>query len=115
MKKGLVLMIALLSMVLGAAAASADRIDNLWLSSDGAFGIDAISWYKEKDVHYLFVPGNVVKDELCIGFDGVDQIQVGEVTLTQGDRAAALPIDEMVTVSNGSHRYTGCVKQGAKG
>ena len=115
LKKGLVLMIALLSMVLGAAAASADRIDNLWLSSDGAFGIDAISWYKEKDVHYLFVPGNVVKDELCIGFDGVDQIQVGEVTLAQGDRAAALPIDEMVTVSNGSHRYTVCVKQGSKG
>ena len=115
MKKRVALLLVVLSLALGTGVAAADKIGNLWLSSDGQFGIEAIQWYKARDVHYLFIPGNAVKDELRIGFSGVDQIQINGETFEQGASAAALPIDEVVTVRNGSHKYSVCVKQGSKG
>nr|MBR4280186.1 CotH kinase family protein [Clostridia bacterium] len=110
------LMICLMVMLCFAAlpAYAAEKL-NLWVSVDGAHGVDAIEWYQNKDAYYLFLPGNAEKDALKIGFSGTSELKIGGDTVQQGDSAAALPMGKSVIADARGKKYTLQVMQGSKG
>ena len=109
--KGLLLCLLLCFIV--PTAQAADRV-TLWVSGDGSHGVDAIEWYLNKNVYYLFLPGNVDKAVLKIGFSGTEQIKIDGSLFNQGDSAAVLP-DEKTTITDArGKKYTLQVLQGSK-
>ena len=51
-KKAAVLVCVLLFMLTGIPCALSESIKDLWVSSDGSKGLDAIAWYKQENKNY---------------------------------------------------------------
>lgn len=109
--KGLLLVLLLCMMM--PMAQAADRV-TLWVSGDGSHGVDAIEWYVNKNVYYLFLPGNVDKAVLKIGFSGTEQIKIDGKPVQAGDSAAVLPDGKGVVTDERGKKYTLQVMQGSK-
>ncbi len=109
--KGLLLVLLLCMMM--PMAQAADRV-TLWVSGDGSHGVDAIEWYVNKNVYYLFLPGNVDKAALKIGFSGTEQIKIDGKPVQAGDSAAVLPDGKGVVTDERGKKYTLQVMQGSK-
>lgn len=109
--KGLLLVLLLCMMM--PMAQAADRV-TLWVSGDGSHGVDAIEWYVNKNVYYLFLPGNVDKAVLKIGFSGTEQIKIDGKPVQAGDSAAVLPDGKGVVTDARGKKYTLQVMQGSK-
>ena len=106
---GLILLLLLMPMALS------ESITDLWVSSDGGKGSDAIAWYREENKkysYYLFLPGNVELSALKIGFTGAETITVQGEKVKNGDSAAFLKPGEQYTVTAGK-KYTLHVMQGS--
>lgn len=95
-------------------AQAAEKV-TLWVSGDGTHGVDAIDWYQDKNICYLFLPGNVEKDALKIGFSGTDTLKIGGSDVRQGDSAAVLQMGKSVIADAKGKKYTLQVMQGSKG
>ena len=59
-------------MLLNLEMAMAEGLDCLWVSDDGSRNECAIDWYQDDGQYYLFLPGNMTMNTLCIGFSGVN-------------------------------------------
>ena len=65
--KRLLCLLCIAVMLLPGIAAGAAKDFVLWLSPDGERNIRAIDWYKERNVYYLFLPGNIQPEQMKIG------------------------------------------------
>lgn len=116
-KKAAVLVCVLLFMLTGIPCALSESIKDLWVSSDGSKGLDAIAWYKQENKnysYYLFLPGNVEISSLKIGFTGVDTITIDGKKIHNGDSVGFLESGEKYTLIAGK-KYTLHVMQGSAG
>ncbi len=114
MRKWLRVLPWLVVMLLLCSPALADRIADLWVSSDGLKGDDAISWYKGRDGYYLFLPGNCSLEDFKIGFDGVDHVMLGDKTILPGDNLMAFALNEANRIVNDKHKYDLHIIQGSR-
>ena len=107
------LLLCLLMLCFAMPAAQAAGGVTLWVSGDGNQGVDAIEWYLNKNVYYLFLPGNVDRAELRIGFSGTEQLKIGGETVQKGDSASVLPDEKTVITDARGKKYTLQVMQGS--
>ena len=107
------LLLCLLMLCFAMSAAQAAGGVTLWVSGDGNQGVDAIEWYLNKNVYYLFLPGNVDRAELRIGFSGTEQLKIGGETVQKGDSASVLPDEKTVITDARGKKYTLQVMQGS--
>ncbi len=107
------LLLCLLMLCFAMSAAQAAGGVTLWVSGDGNQGVDAIEWYLNKNVYYLFLPGNVDRAGLRIGFSGTEQLKIGGETVQKGDSASVLPDEKTVITDARGKKYTLQVMQGS--
>lgn len=90
---------------------------DLWVSTDGGRGNDAIDWYRAGNLGsecYLFLPGSVEISSLKIGFTGADDIIIQDRIVHNGDPVDFLQAGGQYTVNAGK-RLTLYVMQGSPG
>ena len=90
----------------------AEGLDCLWVSDDGSRNECAIDWYQDDGQYYLFLPGNMTMNTLCIGFSGVNTIRIDDQEINNGDSISDLSAGEY-TIKSGSRRYQLNIMQGS--
>lgn len=99
-------------MLLPGIAMGAAKDFVLWLSPDGERNIRAIDWYKERNVYYLFLPGNIQPEQMKIGFTEADSITIDKKKVNNGDSADFLKVGKSYTVGVGKKSYELKILQG---
>ena len=117
LKKMVMLGCVLVMMLQFIPFAFSEGITDLWVSSDGEKGNDAISWYREENkkyTYYLFLPGNVDISSMKIGFAGRDAITIQGKKVRNGANTDFLKPGGKYTIEAGK-KYTLFVMQGSPG
>ena len=104
--------IGFLAVLLFTGAAQADP-DILYVSPDGQFSARAIGLTEADGRYYLFLPGNIERSRLKIGFAPGSEVTLNGKTATGLETAADLAERNEITI--GQRKYTFDVMQGSKG
>ena len=112
---GVLALVCVLVLLCAVPAAQAAGKVKLWVSSTGEHDIDAIDWYPDKNVYYLFIPGHAAMEDLKIGFEGTKGWKYEGKKVEQGDSAAVLALGKSVIEDAAGKKYTLQVMRGSEG